>query len=56
MSRVNSNPSCITVQVKKRDMVKNKTKKNPTHPWLTPVILAAWEAEIRRITVLGQLG
>jgi hypothetical protein len=24
--------------------------------WLTPVILAAWEAEIRRIRVEGQLG
>jgi hypothetical protein len=25
------------------------------HQWLTPVILATWEAEIRRITVQGQL-
>jgi hypothetical protein len=24
------------------------------HQWLTPVILATWETEIRRITVPGQ--
>jgi hypothetical protein len=24
--------------------------------WLTPVVLAAWEADIRRIAVPGQLG
>jgi hypothetical protein len=24
--------------------------------WLTPILLAAWEAEIRRIMVLGQPG
>jgi hypothetical protein len=24
--------------------------------WLTPVILATWEAEIQRIMVLGQAG
>jgi hypothetical protein len=24
------------------------------HPWLTPIILATWEAEIRRMKVQGQ--
>jgi hypothetical protein len=28
----------------------------PGHYWLTPVIVATWEAEIRRITVRGQPG
>jgi hypothetical protein len=34
-------------------------KKDPErakNQWLMPAILATWEAEIRRITVLGQLG
>jgi hypothetical protein len=26
------------------------------HQWLTPIILASWEAEIRRITVQSQHG
>jgi hypothetical protein len=26
-----------------------------SHQWLTPVILATWEAKIRRIEVQGQL-
>jgi hypothetical protein len=31
-----------------------KNKINTGHRWLTPVILATWETEIRRIAVSGQ--
>jgi hypothetical protein len=31
-----------------------KNGRGARHLWLTPVILAIWEAEIRRITVKGQ--
>jgi hypothetical protein len=33
-----------------------KGRKDVGHWWLTPVILASWEAEIKRIKVPGQLG
>jgi hypothetical protein len=36
--------------------VKKKKKKEARHWWLTSVILGIWEAEIGRITVLGQPG
>jgi hypothetical protein len=26
------------------------------YQWLMPIILATWEAELRRITIQGQLG
>jgi hypothetical protein len=29
----------------------NKQKEEARHGWLTPVILATWEAEIRRLVV-----
>jgi hypothetical protein len=31
-------------------------KKDSVRTWFMPVILATWEAEIRRIKVQGQLG
>jgi hypothetical protein len=36
--------------------VENKKEKKKGQPWwFKPIILAIWEAEIRRITVRGQL-
>jgi hypothetical protein len=34
----------------------NEEKRQARHQWLTPVILATQEAEVRRITVLSQPG
>jgi hypothetical protein len=36
-------------------IIKNGLKAGQ-HPWLMPVILATWEAEIRRITAQGWTG
>jgi hypothetical protein len=41
---------------KVRRNLKVKTEEKAKHWWLTPVILATPEAEIRRIKVGGQLG
>jgi hypothetical protein len=37
-----------------RAIRRTKSSIQAGHQWLTPVILATWEAEIRRITVQGQ--
>jgi hypothetical protein len=37
--------------VPQREKIPMKTRSEAKHQWLMPVILATWEAEIRRIVV-----
>jgi hypothetical protein len=39
---------CLNKQIKKMRLYTTR------HQWLTPIILATWEAEIRRIPIQGQ--
>jgi hypothetical protein len=42
---------CIYEMVLMKPIFKNLEEKQAEHRWLTPIILATWEAEIKRIVV-----